>query len=55
MVNREIAYIIASHEDPSDEFCIRNTCYKSHEDFKANCIKNIPLRIDIGAFFSSNV
>lgn len=51
MTKREIAYIIGNEDDPDSEFCIRNMGYPNIDKFRNDVIKNVPLRIDIGAYF----
>lgn len=55
MVRREISYIIGNDDTIDEEYVIRNMRYNSPEDFKSDVLKLIPLRIDIGAFFSADV
>ena len=38
-----------------EEYVIRNMSYRSAKEFKNAVLKMIPLRIDIGAYYSADV
>lgn len=54
MTNKEISYIVLNDND-GEEFCIRNLGYKDVDSFRQDILENVPLRIDIGAFFDGDV